>query len=327
MTMRGLWVAACPDEAGRFFAFLARAAATQLDRGQPLQIMFGIGGERDLSERELSHLAGWRGSVPVRVGNGAWTQHQQDVYGALLDAAFVLRDQLAGADEPTRGFLCAAVDAAAAHWREEDQGIWEIRGPARRYLHSALMSWVALDRGIALADLIGAGDRVERWTAVREDIRTAIVEEGWNAEIGAFTQAFGSSDLDASTLLIALVGILPPDDPRLTSTINAIIGGLSDQRGLLYRYRNSDGIDGQEGTFLLCTFWLAEALAVTGRPAEAEHILKLAAACGNDLGLFAEQVSESTGELLGNYPQAFSHLGLILAAGALAAAGAETSQQ
>ncbi len=320
MTMRGLWVAACPDEAGRFFAFLARAAATQLNTGRPLQIMFGVGGERDLSERELPHLAGWRGSGPVRVGNGAWTQHQQDVYGALLDAAFVLREQLANLDAPTRGFLAAAVDAAAAHWRDADQGIWEIRGPAQRYLHSALMSWVALDRGIALAEQIGAADRVPAWTAVRSDIRAAILEQGWNAEIGAFTQAFGSAQLDASSLLVALVGFLPPDDPRLASTIDAITEKLSDERGLLYRYRGDDGLDGDEGTFLLCTFWLAEALAVTGRTAEAERILELAAASANDLGLLAEQVSQRTGELLGNYPQAFSHLGLILAAQAIATA-------
>jgi len=226
MTMRGLWVAACPDEAGRFFAFLARAAATQLNRGRHLQIMFGVGGERDLSERELPHLAGWRGSGPVRVGNGAWTQHQQDVYGALLDAAFVLREQLANLDAPTRGFLAAAVDAAAKHWRDADQGIWEIRGPAQRYLHSALMSWVALDRGIALAEQIGAADRVPAWTAVRSDIRAAILEQGWNAEIGAFTQAFDSAQLDASSLLVALVGFLPPDDPRLASTIDAITAKL-----------------------------------------------------------------------------------------------------
>ncbi len=150
--------------------------------------------------------------------------------------------------------------------------------------------------------------------------QAAILEQGWNAEIGAFTQAFGSAQLDASSLLVALVGFLPPDDPRLASTIDAITEKLSDERGLLYRYRGDDGLDGDEGTFLLCTFWLAEALAVTGRTAEAERILELAAASANDLGLLAEQVSQRTGELLGNYPQAFSHLGLILAAQAIATA-------
>ncbi len=191
-------------------------------------------------------------------------------------------------DKSTQDFLIAAVDAAAARWQDEDQGIWEIRGSARRYLHSALMSWVALDRGIALADLIGADTQVECWTCVRDDIRTAILTQGWNADIGAFTQVLGGSDLDASTLLIALVGILPADDIRLHSTITAIIAGLSDHRGLLYRYRSNDGLGGEEGTFLLCTFWLAEALAVTGRPGQAERILRLAAGCASDLGLLAE---------------------------------------
>ena len=319
MTLRGLWVAACPDEASRFFIFLARAAATQLHRGRHLQIMYGVGGERDLTEHELPHLAGWRGSRPVRTGNGAWDQHQQDVYGALLDAAWVLREHLGRLDPPTREFLVAAVEAAARSWQVADQGIWEVRGPARRYLHSAVMCWVALDRGIRLADQLDARLAVGRWCEVRDEIRTAVLEQGWNSTVGAFTQSLGSAELDASSLLVALVGILPPDDSRLRSTIDAIQAGLSDDRGLLYRYRGDDGLDGQEGTFLLCTFWLAEALAVTGRPAEAEVVLRRAAAHANDLGLLAEQTS-ATGELLGNYPQAFSHLGLVLAAQALAAA-------
>jgi GH15 family glucan-1,4-alpha-glucosidase len=326
MTLRGLWVAACPDEASRFFAFLARAAATQLGRGQHLQIMYGVGGERDLTERELPHLTGWRGSAPVRAGNGAWDQHQQDVYGALLDAAWVLREQIAPLDEPTRLFFVACVEAAARSWEVEDQGIWEIRGPAKPYLHSVLMCWVALDRGVRLAELLGAEHCVERWTSVGETIREAILQRGWSDQAGAFTQALCSDDLDASSLLVALVGLLPPDDPRLASTIDAVMANLSDERGLLYRYRGDDGLDGEEGSFLLCTFWLAEALAATGRPDEAEQVLHRAASHANDLGLLAEQTSP-TGELLGNYPQAFSHLGLVLAAQALADARAESSSR
>ena len=322
MTMRGLWVAACPDEALRFFAFLARAAGSQLDRGHHLQIMFGVAGERDLAERELPHLSGWRGSAPVRAGNAAWDQHQQDVYGALLDAAWVMRNHLEPLDPTTREFLVAAVEAAARNWEVADQGIWEVRGPAKPYLHSILMCWVALDRGIKLARLLEADQSVERWTQVREEIRAAILVRGWDAQVGAFTQALDSPELDASSLLVALVGFLPPDDPRLASTIDAITAGLSDDRGLLYRYRGDDGLAGQEGSFLLCTFWLAEALALTGRTQEAERVLRHAAAHANDLGLLAEQTSPH-GELLGNYPQAFSHLGLVLAAQALAdAAGA-----
>nr|WP_308129605.1 glycoside hydrolase family 15 protein [Actinoplanes polyasparticus] len=324
MTMRGLWVAACPDEASRFFTFLSRAAGTQLQRGLHLQIMYGVGGERDLTERELNHLDGWRDSGPVRVGNGAWRQHQHDVYGAILDAAYVLRDELQPMDESTQEFLIAAVEAAATHWRNEDQGIWEIRGPSRRYLHSALLCWVALDRGIELADLIGAADRVSRWSAEREEIRETILTEGWNDAVGAFTQTLAGDDLDASCLLMAVVGILPGDDPRLHATIDAIVANLSDGQGLLYRYRTSDGLTGDEGTFLLCTFWLVEALAATGRTDEAKQVLHRAASFANDLGLLAEQVDRNDGLLLGNFPQAFSHLGLILASQAVAMADSRT---
>lgn len=318
MTLRGLWVAACPDEAYRFFDFLTRAAATQLDRGLHLQIMFGVGGERDLSERELPHLTGWRNSTPVRVGNGAWDQHQQDVYGALMDAAYQLREQLGALDENIRTFLVAAVEAAADHWRTPDRGIWEIRGPAKRYLHSALMCWVALDRGLKMLDQLGAGGYEQRWQEVREEIRSSILGEGYNERLGAFTQTLGGDELDASSLLLPLVGILPADDPRLTSTIDAVVAGLSDERGMLFRYRSGDGLEGDEGSFLICTFWLAEALAVTGRVSAAEETLRRAAGYANDVGLLPEQVEPATGQLLGNFPQAFSHLGLVLAAQAVA---------
>lgn len=320
LTLRGLWVAACPDEAARFFAFFARAAATQLERGLPLQIMFGVGGERDLSERELPHLHGWRGSAPVRVGNGAWTQRQQDVYGALLDAAYRLRLYLSDLEEPTRSLLVAAVETAAATWQEPDQGIWEIRGPATRYVHSALMCWIALDRGISLAPELDATDRTARWTTVREQIKAAILSEGWSERVGAFTQQFGGDTLDAATLLIATSGLLPADDSRIRGTIDAVAAGLSDERGLILRYRGGDGLEGVEGSFLLCTFWLAEALAVTDRVEEAETVLQRGAGYASDLGLLSEEVDAATGELLGNIPQAFSHLGLVLAAQALAEA-------
>ena len=320
MTMRGLWVAACPDEASRFFAFLARASGTELDRGLHLQIMFGVEGEHDLTEHEVAHLSGWRDSAPVRVGNGAWNQVQLDVYGALLDAAYVLRDDLDALDDATRHLLVAAVDTAATRWTDEDQGIWEIRGPARPYLHSKLMCWVALDRGIAIVDLLGATERVSRWTKTRDQIRDVIVEQAWNPRLGAFTQSLGGDELDAAVLHMALVGILPPDDPKLASTVDAIAEQLTDSRGLLRRYRGDDGLEGEEGSFLLCTFWLAEAQAAIGRLDAAEETLALAVDSANDLGLFAEQIDAETGEMLGNYPQAFSHLGLILAAQAIATA-------
>jgi len=320
MTLQGLYVAACPDEAGQFFAFLARAAATQLDRGLDLQIMFGVGGERDLTEREIGHLSGWRGSGPVRAGNGAWSQRQLDVYGSLLDAAYTLREQLGTLDEETRGFLVAAVDAAASLWREDDQGIWEIRGEARPYLHSKLMCWVALDRGLAMIDQLRPGGRAQVWAAARDELRESILGKGWNDKAGAYTQYYGSDALDASTLLMPILGFLPPDDPRQLATIDAIEQTLRDERGLLYRYRGGDGFDGPEGTFLLCTFWLAHALAVTGQVERSRETLHRAAGFATELGLFSEQVDTATGELLGNFPQAFSHLGLINAAQALAEA-------
>ncbi len=319
MTLQGLFVAACPDEAARFFSFLARAAATQLDQGLHLQIMFGVGGERDLTERELPHLTGWQDSGPVRAGNDAWGQRQLDVYGALLDAAYTLRDQLGELDEVTRRFLVAAVDRAAANWNQDDQGIWEVRGAPRPFLHSKLMCWVALDRGIAMLDQLAPDhDREVGWRSARDEVREAIVTEGWSESAQSFTQSFGSDDLDASVLLMVIVGFLPADDPRVLATLDAVEAGLRDERGLLYRYRSDDGFDEPEGTFLLCTFWLAQAFAMTGQVDRARRTLERAAGYGTDLGLFAEQVDPASGELLGNFPQAFSHLGLVNAAQALA---------
>jgi alpha,alpha-trehalase len=310
LTMGALWVAACPDEANRFFSFLADAGASQLDRGLELQIMFGIGGERDLSERELPHLAGWRSSQPVRIGNAAWTQRQLDVYGELLGAAQRLGDRLGELDPVTQRFLVAAADTAVARWKEKDQGIWEIRGEPRHFLYSKLSCWVAADRAISLARQLGAEHRVADWTAAREEIRAAILEDGWSERAGAFTQAFSRDDLDASSLMLAITGFLPGDDPRMMATIDATVAGLTDERGLVYRYLAHDGLHGSEGTFLLCTFWLAQAQALAGRVDEATATFERAAAVVNDVGLLAEEVDRS-GEMIGNFPQAFSHIGLV----------------
>jgi GH15 family glucan-1,4-alpha-glucosidase len=322
-TMDALWVAACPDEAEKFFGYLAAAAATSLGRGADLQIMFGVGGERDLTERELPHLAGWRASAPVRVGNGAWTQRQVDVYGELLAAVERLRDQLADPDPATRDFLIAVADTAARRWTEKDQGIWEIRGPEQDFLYSKVMCWVALDRAVALAGQLGAGDHVEGWRRVRDQIHATVLRDGWSTEAGAFTQYFGSTALDASNLMMPIVGFLPADDYRVLATIDAIEARLTDKRGLVYRYDTSAGVDGlagEEGTFLLCTFWLAQALALADRPERAREVFERAISYRNDLGLLAEEVDPKTGELLGNFPQAFSHIGLVNAAWAISEA-------
>jgi GH15 family glucan-1,4-alpha-glucosidase len=316
-TLEALWVAACPDEAYRFFDFLAGATLTQLERGADMQIMFGVGGEHDLAERELPHLSGWRGSRPVRVGNGAWNQRQLDVYGELLNAAWRLRDQLGSLDPMTRRYLAGLADAAARRWREPDQGIWEVRGPPQHFLYSKLMCWAALDRAIRLADRLDATDRVEPWRAVREDIRQAILTQGWSGRAQAYTQSFGSEALDASALMMALVGFLPAEEPRMMATIEAIARDLTDERGLVYRYRAADGLAGEEGSFLLCTFWLAQALALAGQVDRARATLGRAAAYANDVGLLAEEVEPGSGELLGNFPQAFSHIGLVNAAWAI----------
>jgi len=313
-TIGALWVAACPDEADKFFDYMSSAAATQVSRGGELQIMFGIGGERDLTERELPHLSGWRSSAPVRVGNDAWRQRQLDVYGELLDAAARVPDQVARLETTSRTFLADLADAAASCWHETDQGIWEVRGEPRHFLYSKLMCWVALDRAIGLADLIGASDRLDAWERTREEIATAILTQGWNEDAGAFVQSYGSDELDACSLMMPIVGFLPADDPRMRSTIDAIADRLTDDHGLVYRYRSNDGLDGEEGTFLLCTFWLAEALALAGELERARETFERAIAFVNDVGLLAEQVDPTTGDLLGNFPQAFSHIGLVNAA-------------
>jgi GH15 family glucan-1,4-alpha-glucosidase len=242
------------------------------------------------------------------------------VYGELLDAAHRLSDQLDGIDEPTRRFLVQVADQAAARWRETDQGIWEVRGGAREFVYSKLMCWVALDRAIALAPLLKAEDRVERWAAIRDEIRAAILERGWSEAAGAFTQSFGSDELDASNLMMPIVGFLPANDARIVATIDAIAQRLTDDRGLVFRYRAEDGLEGSEGTFLLCTFWLAEALAMAGDVDRARVTFERAIAFANDVGLLSEEVDEETGELLGNFPQAFSHIGLINAAWAISEA-------
>jgi alpha,alpha-trehalase len=327
LTMAALWVAACPDEANKFFAFLADAAATSLQRGADLQIMFGIGGERDLTERNLPQLAGWRASAPVRVGNNAWLQRQLDVYGELLGAAQRLVDQLGELDPITQRFLAAAADTAASRWREKDQGIWEIRGEPRDFLYSKLMCWVALDSAIALASHLGADERVSDWAASRDEIRRAILEQGWNERAGSFTQAFGSEDLDASSLMLAITGFLPGDDPRMKATIDATAERLTDKRGLVYRYLTHDGLAGDEGTFVLCTFWLAQAQALAGEVEAATATFERAVAAINDVGLLAEEVDPRTGEMIGNFPQAFSHVGLINAAWAITQAQQRTRKR
>jgi GH15 family glucan-1,4-alpha-glucosidase len=329
-TMEALWVAACPDEASDFFAFMTTAAAAAAGPGIPLQIMFGVGGEHDLPERPLPPLRGWRDSRPVRVGNAAWSQQQIDVYGELLGAAHRLADQISAVDDDMRAFLVALADTAAERWRETDQGIWEVRGEPRHFLYSKVMCWVALDRAIKLAGRLNAAHKVDAWKAAQDEIRETVIRKGWNESAGAFTQYFGSDALDASNLMLLIVGFLPADDPRMRATIEAIADRLTDSRGLVYRYRTEGGVDGlagEDGTFLLCTFWLAQALAMAGQVDRAREVFERAIGYVTDVGLMAEEIDPGTGELLGNFPQAFSHIGLVNAAWAINEADHRTKKE
>ncbi len=317
LTLEALWVAACPDEADAFFDFFATAAGGAVDGASSLQILYGIRGERHVPETTLDHLAGYRDSRPVRIGNGAWDQLQLDVYGELLGAACQLAEQIGAFDPASVDVLAGAADAAARRWREPDEGIWETRGGRRHFLYSKLMCWVALDRAVGLGSRVGTDEQVEAWQAESAVIRDAIMTEGWNDDAAAFTQSFGSSDLDASALMVPIVGFLPPDDTRVVATVEAIARHLTDDRGFVYRYRGDDGLAGGEGTFTMCTFWLAQCWAMMGRVDDARVLFEAAAACANDVGLLSEQVDPADGTLLGNFPQAFTHIGQINAAWAI----------
>jgi GH15 family glucan-1,4-alpha-glucosidase len=318
LTLEALYIGACPEEAVDFVSFMTSSAGGAASRESSLQIMYGIGGEHDLSERELPHLRGWRDSRPVRVGNGAWTQTQLDVYGELLSSLHLYRDKLGDLHPEIQRFSAELADTAAARWREKDQGMWEMRGEPRHHLSSKVLCWTALDRAVELAPQLGEFARVDEWTTARDEIHAAVLEQGWSEERQAFCQSFGSDDLDAAQLLMPLVGFLPAGDPRMRSTIDAIADELTED-GLVLRYRNqeglnADGLEGEEGTFVICTFWLVSGLALAGELERAESLFDQLVSCANDVGLIAEEVDTENGELLGNFPQAFSHIGLITAA-------------
>ncbi len=308
-TLRALYVGACPEEARQYVTFMARAAAGPADR--PVPIMVGVDGERDLTEHTLEHLAGWRASRPVRVGNDAWTQRQHDVPGDVLDAVWLLRDQITQLDDTTTAFLCALADRAARDWRVPDAGIWEARGSGRHHLSAKLLCWVALDRAVRLADRLGPGARPEAWARERDAVRAAILGDGVDPATGAFTVAFGASDLDASALLISIVGFLPPDDARVRATVERIAAELTDD-ALVRRWTGT-----REGGFFLACYWLVEALALDGQADRARAHFERVTSWANDLGLLSEVVDPSAGGLVGNFPQAFSHIGLINAAWAI----------
>ncbi|GJL68260.1 MAG: glucoamylase [Nitrospirales bacterium] len=302
-------------EASRFMDWL-NARCCELNPDGSIQLMYGIDGCRDLTEEELPHLDGHRSSRPVRIGNGAASQLQMDMYGALMDAVYLYNKHGASISYDLWVNLCRLLDFVCNNWEQPDEGIWEVRGGRRHFVYSKVMCWVALDRGIRLADKRGFPGNRARWMEERDRIYREIMERGWNADIGAFVQSYDSEALDAANLIMPLVFFVSPTDPRMLSTIDRTLEQLS-LGSLVYRYENgkaaSDGLDSEEGTFSMCTFWLVEALTKAGRLTEARLIFEKMLSYANHLRLYAEEVSHS-GEQLGNFPQAFTHFALITAA-------------
>ncbi len=304
----GLYTLGFDREANDFFYFIADMAAGDAD----LQIMYGIGGERDLTESTLDHLSGYDGARPVRIGNGAWDQRQHDMWGVLLDSVYLHTRSREGLDDRRWPMLERQVETALAHWDEPDQGIWEVRGPPRHFTSSKVLCWVALDRGAKLAALRADHANATRWRRAADEIHADICAHGTD-ERGVFCAHYETSALDASVLLIPLLGFLPPDDPRVRATVLAIADELTEDE-LVLRYRveeTDDGFTGEEGTFTICSFWLVSALAEIGEIARARALCSKLLSFGSDLQLYAEEIDAHTGQHLGNFPQAFSHLALI----------------
>jgi GH15 family glucan-1,4-alpha-glucosidase len=304
-TMDALWVADCPQEPARLFAWAARSAGRI--GAEPVPIMYGVGGERDLSEHMLDHLRGYADSRPVRVGNEAWRQRQFDVPGEVISAAQLLQERIPVIDEELCRMLVDLADQAADIWPEPDAGMWEARDRDRHYVSSKVGCWLALDRAVRLAPRLGDGIDVRRWARARDDIRAAVLEQAWSDRTGAFAGAFGSDQLDASVLLMPLVGFLPATDERMRATVEAVARNLTTD-GLVRRWADDPA------GFVLCSFWLVSCLVSAGEMDRAAAIFERTCARSNDLGLFAEQIDLATGEHLGNTPQALSHIGLINAA-------------
>jgi len=310
-TLQSLLAVGYEAEAVAWRDWLLRAVA-----GDPsqLQIMYGVAGERRLPELELNWLAGYEGSRPVRIGNAASGQRQLDVYGEVMDALHQARVAGVAADGSAWAFQQALVDWLESNWRQPDSGLWEVRGDPRQFVHSKVMCWVAFDRAVKAVEKFGNEGGVDRWRAARDEIHAEVCEQGWDDARRTFTQSYGSGHLDASLLMIPMVGFLPPEDERVAGTIEAVRRELTVD-GFVARYRTEpgisvDGLPGEEGAFLLCSFWLADALAMTGRTDEAVALFERLLGLANDVGLMAEEYDPTEGRMLGNFPQAFSHVGL-----------------
>ncbi|AXI70842.1 glycoside hydrolase family 15 protein [Streptomyces bacillaris] len=313
------------EEARAWREWLLRAVA-----GDPenLQIMYGIAGERELGEAELDWLPGYENSAPVRVGNGAANQLQLDVYGEVTEALHLAHMTGLTRNDYAMGLQLKLIEYLEKHWEEPDEGIWEVRGPRRHFVHSKVMAWVAVDRTIKLVESGDVEGPLERWYELRDDIHRDVCERGYDKERNTFTQSYGSKELDASLLLIPQMGFLPPDDKRVIGTIEAIQRELSTEDGFILRYPTEgeeagvDGLEGDEGAFLACSFWMADDLAMIGRVDEARRLFEKLLSLRNDLGLLAEEWDSRLQRQVGNFPQAFSHVPLIDTALRLTASGA-----
>ncbi len=326
MTLYALLTSGYREEAKEWRRWMLRAAA---GHPQQLQIMYGLGGERRLSEYELPWLTGYEGSRPVRVGNAAHAQIQLDVYGEILDTLHVGRRFELDASRDGWTFQKVLLEDLAAKWKQPDDGIWEVRGGKRHFTHSRLMSWVAFDRAICGVEEFGLTGPVAQWRKTRDAIREDILKNGWSEKRKSFVQSYDGDALDASLLLLPLVGFLPPDDPRVIATVDAIRRDLT-QDGLVKRYHTHearDGLAGSEGTFLVCSFWMADALSMIGRRDEALDLFERLLAMRNDLGLLAEEYDPVARRQLGNFPQAFSHIGIVNTANNLVSRGGPAVQR
>jgi GH15 family glucan-1,4-alpha-glucosidase len=323
LTLEAFLIGGYQQEALRWREWLLRAAA-----GDPatLQTMYGVAGERRLTELELDWLIGYEGSRPVRIGNGAHSQLQLDVYGELLDVLWQAARMGTPPSENTWALVLLLLTVLEERWHEPDEGIWEVRGGRRHFTHSKVLCWVAFDRAIAMVEQGRYEGPVERWREIRAEIHAEVCAKGYHEERGAFTQCFGSDDLDASALMIPLVGFLPGDDPRVVSTLDAINRELTVD-GLVRRYDPTnarlDGIGEAEGVFLPCTFWMIEALVLAGRRDDARALFERMLGLANDLGLYSEEYDVDAQRLLGNFPQAYTHLALVAAAHTLDPEGSQ----
>lgn len=299
-------------EADDYFDYIAEVSAAHNSEPYPLQVMYGIGGERTLVESELDHLTGYEGARPVRIGNGAYDQAQHDMWGSLLDSIYLNLRSREEIPEFLWPLIVRQVEAAIANWQLPDRGIWEVRGEPQHFTSSKVMCWVALDRGARIARMHGEEEQAEKWDAIAAEIHADVLAHGLD-DRGVFTQYYGGTELDASLLLVVLRRFLPADDPRCRATVLAIADELT-VNGLVLRYRpaqTDDGLSGEEGSFTICSFWLVSALVEIGEMERAKHLCERLLSFASPLNLYSEEIEPNTGRHLGNFPQAFTHLALI----------------